>query len=142
MRTRFSHARTIKWTLPLTCTAALLAALGCGPSDMGDETTESITQAVSSNIAPSASVSTSFVSAWENVNAVKDGFTPANSNDNESHGAYGNWNTPNTYQWVQYDWSSAKTITKSEVYWYDDAGKRHLAADGYYIRSDQQTQEA
>lgn len=39
-------------------------------------------------------------------------------------------------------------ITASEdpgkLYWYDDTGKRHLAADGdgYYIRSDQQTQEA
>jgi CDGSH-type Zn-finger protein len=30
------------------------------------------------------------------------------------------------------------------LYWYDDAGQRHLAADsdGYYIRSDKQPQEA
>jgi CDGSH-type Zn-finger protein len=40
------------------------------------------------------------------------------------------------------------TISESEaagkLYWYDDAGQRHLASpgDGYYIRSDQQTQEA
>ena len=39
-------------------------------------------------------------------------------------------------------------ITESEaagrLYWHDDAGQRHLAADsdGYYIRSDQQTQDA
>jgi len=38
-------------------------------------------------------------------------------------------------------------ISESEavgkLYWYDGAGKRHLAADGegYYIRSDTQTQE-
>ena len=39
-------------------------------------------------------------------------------------------------------------ISESEaagrLYWYDDAGERHVAADsdGYYIRSDQQTQGA
>jgi CDGSH-type Zn-finger protein len=39
-------------------------------------------------------------------------------------------------------------ISESEaagkLYWHDDAGQRHLASpgDGYYIRSDQQTQEA
>lgn len=39
-------------------------------------------------------------------------------------------------------------ISESEepgkLYWYDDAGKRHPASgsDGYYIRSDQQTQDA
>jgi CDGSH-type Zn-finger protein len=39
-------------------------------------------------------------------------------------------------------------ISESEdagrLYWYDDAGERHLAADddGYYIRSERQPQEA
>lgn len=40
------------------------------------------------------------------------------------------------------------TISESEylgkLYWYDDAGNRHLAPDGvgYYMRSDRQPQEA
>jgi hypothetical protein len=73
------------------------------------------------NIAPSASRSTSFVSSWETLVALNDGFTPANSND-KSHGAYGNWNNPNSIQWVQYDWTSDYNVTSIQVYWFDDGG--------------------
>lgn len=74
-----------------------------------------------SNIAPSATSSTSYVSSWETIAALNDGFTPANSND-KSHGAYGNWNNPNSLQWVQYDWTSDYVVTSVQVYWFDDAG--------------------
>jgi hypothetical protein len=73
------------------------------------------------NIAPQATATTSYVSAWETIAALNDDFTPANSND-KSHGAYGNWNNPNSIQWVQYDWSQAFSVTSVQVYWFDDAG--------------------
>jgi len=73
------------------------------------------------NIAPQATATTSYVSSWETIAALNDGYTPANSND-KSHGAYGNWNNPNSTQWVQYDWSQTYKVTSVEVYWFDDAG--------------------
>ncbi|PWV56329.1 T9SS type A sorting domain-containing protein [Chitinophaga sp. S165] len=73
------------------------------------------------NIAPQATATTSYVSSWETIAALNDDFTPANSND-KSHGAYGNWNNPNSIQWVQYDWSQAFAVTSVQVYWFDDAG--------------------
>ena len=69
----------------------------------------------------SATASTSYVSSWETLSAVNDGFTPANSND-KSKGAYGNWNSPNTFQWVEYQWAQTQSITSVEVYWFDDNG--------------------
>ncbi|TWV90917.1 hypothetical protein [Chitinophaga pinensis] len=73
------------------------------------------------NIAPQATASTSYVSSWETITALNDNYTPANSND-KSHGAYGNWNNPNSIQWVQYDWSQAFSVTSVQIYWFDDAG--------------------
>jgi len=74
------------------------------------------------NLALSASVSTSFVSSWETLGAVRDGFEPSGSAD-YSHGAYGNWNGDadyGTWQWVQYQWNLAQNVTSSSVYWWDD----------------------
>lgn len=73
------------------------------------------------NIAPQAASTTSYVSPWETITALNDNFTPANSND-KSHGAYGNWNNPNTTEWVQYDWSQTYKVTSLEVYWFNDGG--------------------
>lgn len=73
------------------------------------------------NIAAIATPSTSFVSDWENLEAVNDEFTPANSND-KSNTAYGNWSNPNSYQWVQYDWDQSFVATSVEIYWFDDNG--------------------
>lgn len=73
------------------------------------------------NIAPQATATTSYVSSWETIAALNDGSTPANSND-KSQGAYGNWNNPNSIQWVQYDWSQTYKVTSIEVYWFDDGG--------------------
>ncbi|HSO78410.1 MAG TPA: hypothetical protein VLQ76_07570, partial [Bacteroidales bacterium] len=76
----------------------------------------------STNLALSATVTTSYVSAWETLTAVNDGFEPAGSGDH-SRGAYGNWNGEanfNKYNWVQYDWTLAQNITSSSVYWWDD----------------------
>ena len=84
--------------------------------------TDSMTSGSDSvNIALIATPSTSYVSPWETLYAVNDGFTPTNSND-KSKGAYGNWDNPNSIQWVQYDWSNEYIIKSVEIYWFDDAG--------------------
>jgi beta-xylosidase len=70
------------------------------------------------NLALSATASTSYVSPWETLGAVKDGFTPANSADH-SHGAYGNWSHQGT-EWLEYQWPSAQTVGKVATYWFDD----------------------
>lgn len=70
------------------------------------------------NIAPNAKVSTSYVSSWEDIKAINDGFTPVNSND-RNHLVYGNW--PRTgVQWVQYNFDKAYKISKSDIYWFKD----------------------
>ncbi|MEU6715609.1 glycoside hydrolase family 43 protein [Nonomuraea sp. NPDC046802] len=70
------------------------------------------------NLAASATPSTSYVSPWETLGAINDGYTPANSADH-SHGAYGNWDHQGT-EWIEYRWPTAQNISKSEVYWFDD----------------------
>lgn len=81
--------------------------------------TASVTNSV--NIAGLATATTSYVSPWETLRAVNDNSNPANSND-KSAGAYGNWNNPNSIQWVQYDWPQNYTLSSTQVYWFDDNG--------------------
>ena len=73
------------------------------------------------NLAPVATDSTSYVSPWQTLSAINDGYDPANSGDT-SHGAYGNWvgNGPNGTQWVEYDFTQPITTAKTDVYWWQD----------------------
>lgn len=73
------------------------------------------------NLALVASDLTSYVSPWETLTAINNGFDPANSADH-SHGAYGNWagNGGNGTQWVEYDFSQPITTAKIDVYWWQD----------------------
>ncbi|MET0356403.1 MAG: family 43 glycosylhydrolase [Cellvibrio sp.] len=73
------------------------------------------------NIAGLATATTSYVSPWETLAAVNDNSSPSNSND-KSAGAYGNWNNPNTIEWVQYDWPQTYSLTGTQIYWFDDNG--------------------
>ncbi|MTI23855.1 T9SS type A sorting domain-containing protein, partial [Fulvivirga kasyanovii] len=73
------------------------------------------------NLALEATASTSYVSPWETLDAVNDGSMPSHSND-KSNGAYGNWNNPNSIQWVQYAWSSEMMLVSTDIYWFDDGG--------------------
>ncbi|MGN6556174.1 MAG: DUF5695 domain-containing protein [Verrucomicrobiota bacterium] len=73
-----------------------------------------------SNLTEHADAQTSYVSPWESLLAVKDGFDPADSYDH-SHGAYGNWSATGT-QWVEYDWPLAINTAKIDVYWWTDGG--------------------
>lgn len=73
-------------------------------------------------LAGSASLATSHVSPWESLDAVNNGFSPANSAD-KMGGAYGNWNGEANYgqtHWVSLSWPSAKTLSAFEVYWWND----------------------
>lgn len=81
--------------------------------------TATSSQPSDTNVALQAVPSTSFCSSWETIAALNDGYDPANSND-KSYGAYGNWDNPGTTQWVQYDFSQNYTLSKCEVYWFDD----------------------
>jgi hypothetical protein len=74
------------------------------------------------NIAPIASlVSTSYVSSWEKLEAIRDGYNPTSSSD-KTGGAYGNWNSANIERWVQYDFAQAYKLSQSDVYWWTDGG--------------------
>lgn len=94
-------------------------------------------EADSINIALIATPSTSFVSGWESIDAVNDGFIPSDSND-KSKTAYGNWSNPNTYQWVQYDWDQPFIATSVEIYWFDDNGGVLTPDEGYIESYDDQ----
>nr|WP_246061781.1 DUF5695 domain-containing protein [Paenibacillus oralis] len=71
------------------------------------------------DVAPLATASTSYVSPWESLSGLNDGYTPTSSAD-RGHPVYGNWDNPNTTQWVQYDWNQNYTIDRMDVYWFDD----------------------
>ncbi|GIP18467.1 hypothetical protein J40TS1_41090 [Paenibacillus montaniterrae] len=82
---------------------------------------------IASDIAPLATATASYVSPWESLTGLNDGYTPTSSSD-RGHPVYGNWNNPNTTQWVQYTWSQPYTIDKVDVYWFDDGGGIDLPA--------------
>ena len=70
------------------------------------------------NLAPFAAPMTSYVSPWETLSAIDDGYMPTNSADH-SHGAYGNYPQTGT-QWVEYDWPLPITTSRMDVYWWQD----------------------
>ncbi|MEU4223450.1 discoidin domain-containing protein [Nonomuraea sp. NPDC026600] len=75
-------------------------------------------QPPSGNLAASATPSASNTSSWESVAAVNDGIDPPSSNDTVNP-RWGCW--PETgQQWVDLTWSSAKTLNRAEVYFFDD----------------------
>ncbi|MER5425552.1 glycoside hydrolase family 43 protein [Streptosporangium roseum] len=70
------------------------------------------------NHALTATASTSYVSPWETLGAIKDGAVPTGSADH-SHGAYGNWDHRGT-EWIEYQWPTARNISRVATYWFDD----------------------
>jgi DUF1680 family protein len=67
--------------------------------------------------------STNFVSTWESLKSIYDMYDPQSSSD-KGTGAFGNWDgdsrTVGTWNWVEYSLHEARTISSSEVYWWDD----------------------
>jgi len=86
------------------------------------------------NRAPEATVSTSFVSPWEELSAVNDDVSSTSSASKPSEGAYGNWNGEsfyNTYNWVQYEWDTRIRLVSTSVYWWSDGGGISQPTDAY-----------
>jgi len=75
------------------------------------------------NLASKATLTTSYVSPWETLGALNDGFEPTSSGDH-LHGAYGNWQdgVTNQWNWVQYTFAEYYKIARSDVYWWSDGG--------------------
>jgi hypothetical protein len=87
------------------------------------------------NLALEATPSTSFVSAWENLNAINDNSTHASSFD-KGTGAYGNWPNGNSWQWVQYTWDKYVSLSEIEVYWWTDGAGIQLPSEAYLEYAD------
>nr|WP_321451195.1 T9SS type A sorting domain-containing protein [uncultured Carboxylicivirga sp.] len=86
------------------------------------------------NRALEATVSTSYVSPWEELTAVNDGITSTSSLNKPEEGAYGNWNGDsfyNTYNWVQYEWDTQINIESTNVFWWSDGGGIGQPTDAY-----------
>jgi len=110
-----------------------LAFLGLISSFFPVSTTDALLADDSTNLAGSAKASTSFVSPWETLAAVNDGFDPSSSGD-YSHGAYGNWNGESDYHkynWVQYEWAGPQALASTSVYWWNDGGGIATPVDAY-----------
>ncbi len=91
-------------------------------------------QTDTANIALTATVSTSFVSSWEVLEAVNDNCEPVSSGIKSCDRAYGNWNGEadyNKYNWVQYTWPFVRQITSTSVYWWDDGAGIDQPTDAY-----------
>ena len=73
------------------------------------------------NLAVVATDQTSYVSPWQTLTSINDGYNPLNSADT-TDGAYGNWagGGGNGTQWVEYDFSEPITTAKVDVYWWQD----------------------
>jgi len=70
------------------------------------------------NRAPSATPTCSYTSPWESCAAINDAIDPPSSNDTVNP-RWGTW--PNEgEQWAQLTWSSAVTLNRAEVYFFDD----------------------
>ena len=78
------------------------------------------------NLALSATVSTSHCSPWEKLEALNDGKVAAVSmEDPRTSPVYGNWRGEAGYgatNWVQYEWSYAHQIKEISVFWFVDKG--------------------
>ncbi|WP_194842050.1 Ig-like domain-containing protein [Gracilibacillus salitolerans] len=73
------------------------------------------------NLAQNATPSTSFISSWEDLDAINNGIDPEDSGD-KNGGAYGNWGNDSETEWVQYTWEDPVVINQSDVYWWTDGG--------------------
>ncbi len=75
------------------------------------------------NLARSATAVCSFTSAWESCAAVNNGDEPTSSNYGGANqgNRWGTW--PNQgEQWAELRWTSAQTLSRAQVYLFDDNG--------------------
>lgn len=76
---------------------------------------------VDDNLAYKAKVETSFVSAWESLDAVKDGQLPASSME-KTVSAYGTWGNTSEYETITYKWPANVKIENAGIYLWTDGG--------------------
>ncbi|UJF35476.1 Ig-like domain-containing protein [Paenibacillus hexagrammi] len=112
--------------LTLLCSVQPVVLPGYASTDTGEASTLVSSSSVSAptdevNLASSATPSTSYVSSWEKLSAIQDGYDPTSSTD-KAGGAYGNWNHSSATEWVEYDWPTPVNINRSDVYWWTDNG--------------------
>jgi hypothetical protein len=105
------------WTV--TNSPTVSATVPGGTLEHTSDTTLDLGSLGAVNIAPTATVNTSYVSAGDTLSAVNDNSNPSNSND-KSSGAYSNRDIPNSTQWVQYHWEQEHSLSSTEIYWFDD----------------------
>jgi hypothetical protein len=83
------------------------------------------------------SVSTSWVSSWEILDAVNDGYdemVDSHTRPPEGWGIYGNWNYDadfGKYNWVEYAWEHTQYISSVAIYWFTDFGGLAQPTDAY-----------
>jgi hypothetical protein len=73
------------------------------------------------NLALSATASCSFTSSWESCAAINNGDEPSSSNIGAPNDGsrWGTWPNSGT-QWAELQWPSAQSVTKAQVYFFDD----------------------
>jgi hypothetical protein len=130
--TTTTTAPTTTTAAPTTTTAAPTTTTAAPTTTTAAPTTTATVPSTvdASNIAPLAAANTSYVSPHETLGAVNDNSNPSNSND-QSNGAYGNWNNPNSIQWVQYHWYKKYSLSSTEIYWFDDDGGVRVPSTAY-----------
>ncbi|MEU4217607.1 discoidin domain-containing protein [Actinoplanes sp. NPDC026623] len=80
----------------------------------------------SQNLAPSATPTASYTSAWESVAALNDGIDPATSNDT-ANPRWGTW-PEQGQQWAELTWPTAQNLSSAQLYFFDDNGGVRLPA--------------
>ncbi|WP_372647726.1 RagB/SusD family nutrient uptake outer membrane protein [Draconibacterium sp.] len=94
------------------------------------------------NVALASTPSTDYVSGWEDLNSINNGYENPTSSTDHSRGIYGNWYSGGEWRYVQYDFpeyltangtSTKHTVDQSDIYWFADGGGL-LAPDSIYIQ--------
>lgn len=92
---------------------------------IGSEETSAPAPVVTTNLALTATLATSYVTSTEKLSAVNNNIIPANSAD-KTGGAYGNYRGTLYYgatNWVSFTWSAAKKVSSFEIYWWADGSR-------------------
>lgn len=75
-------------------------------------------------------LSTDYCSGWETLEAVRDTLEPASSTDG-TNGKFGNWDSYNSWGYLEYDLARYYEIEKSDIYWFTDGGGLLLPNEVY-----------
>jgi uncharacterized protein len=78
-----------------------------------------------------ARVSVSFKSGYADIDGIADGYVPATSNPNSPRQLHF-WPHKGGEEWVQYDFETAKKVSRSRVFWFDDTGRGEVKLPTYW----------